>query len=47
MSLISIEEGITFFLAHSLTPIEDQKDLMQLLQRPPLFKESGSLQEVL
>lgn len=46
MSLISIAEGITSFLAHSLTPIEDQQDLMRLLQRPPMFKESRSLQEV-
>lgn len=47
MSLISVAVGITFFLVHSLTPIEDQQDLMQLLQRPPIFKESQSLQEVL
>lgn len=47
MDLISVAEGITFFMAHSLTPIEDQQYLMWLLQRPPMFKESRSLQEVL
>lgn len=48
MSLIGIAEGIRFFfLALSLTPVEDQQDLMQFLQRSPVSKEPRSSQELL
>lgn len=40
------QRELTFFLAHSLTLIEDQQDLVWLQQRPPMFKVSGSLKEV-